>query len=181
MTDLTKTVIRSSLIKLLEEKPVSKITVKDIVEECGVNRNTFYYHYQDIPSLLEEIIIAESDRIISNYTEFSSIEDCFDVAISFAMENKKTVLHIHNSNNRELYEQFLWRVCEHAVSEFINHTVTDDIIPDEDKAVFIQHYKCMCYGLISDWLNSGMKTDVKADFHRFCEIKRKLGDPILSL
>ena len=57
--------IKNSFIKLLIERPISQITVKDIVGDCGVNRNSFYYHFQDIPSLLEEIIVemtAEGDR-----------------------------------------------------------------------------------------------------------------------
>ena len=56
MANLTKQAIKASLMDLLEDRPYSKITVKDIVEHCGINRNSFYYHYQDIPALIEEII-----------------------------------------------------------------------------------------------------------------------------
>ena len=52
MADFTKKAIKESLRKLLEERPLSRITVKDIAATCGINRNTFYYHYQDIPMLL---------------------------------------------------------------------------------------------------------------------------------
>ena len=44
MPNFTKKAIRESFIKLLNERPLNKITVKDIVEDCGVNRNSFYYH-----------------------------------------------------------------------------------------------------------------------------------------
>ena len=57
MPPFAKREIKNSFIKLLTERPISQITVKDIVEDCGVNRNSFYYHFQDIPSLLEEIIV----------------------------------------------------------------------------------------------------------------------------
>ena len=43
MSQFTKRAIMETFIKLLGEHPLDKITVKDIVEECGVNRNTFYY------------------------------------------------------------------------------------------------------------------------------------------
>ena len=49
-------------MKLLNEQPLSKISVRDIVEDCGINRNSFYYHFQDIPSLIEEIIKEEADK-----------------------------------------------------------------------------------------------------------------------
>ena len=50
MPPFAKREIKNSFIKLLTERPISQITVKDIVEDCGVNRNSFYYHFQDIPS-----------------------------------------------------------------------------------------------------------------------------------
>lgn len=61
MSGFTKQAIRNSFIKLLNERPVSQITVKDIVEDCGINRNSFYYHYQDLPSMIQEIILDELD------------------------------------------------------------------------------------------------------------------------
>lgn len=49
----TKEIIRDAFWELLEEKPYNKITVQDIVNRCQVNRNTFYYHFQNIPALME--------------------------------------------------------------------------------------------------------------------------------
>ena len=67
MPPFAKREIKNSFIKLLTERPISQITVKDIVEDCGVNRNSFYYHFQDIPSLLEEIL-----TISINYSSMPS-------------------------------------------------------------------------------------------------------------
>ena len=53
MAGFAKKAIRDSFIKLLNERPLSQITVRDIVDACGVNRNTFYYYFQDIPQLVE--------------------------------------------------------------------------------------------------------------------------------
>ena len=67
MPGFTKQAIRNPSMKLLNERPVSQITVKDIVQDCGINRNSFYYHYQDIPSMIEEIILEETDEIIRRH------------------------------------------------------------------------------------------------------------------
>ena len=64
MANFTKKAIRASFIKLLNEKPLTQITVRDIVEDCGVNRNTFYYYYQDLPQLMENIVNEDAERII---------------------------------------------------------------------------------------------------------------------
>ena len=48
MSQITKRALATSLKKLLAQKPLSKITISDITEDCGMNRMTFYYHFQDI-------------------------------------------------------------------------------------------------------------------------------------
>ena len=58
--------------QILEEKPYSKITVQNIVDCCQVNRNTFYYHFKDIPDLAEYSIKAWTDQVIQNNCEFGS-------------------------------------------------------------------------------------------------------------
>ena len=51
----TKELIIQALLELLNERPLFRITVKDIVERCKVNRNTFYYHFRDIPDVVEYV------------------------------------------------------------------------------------------------------------------------------
>ena len=53
MSDTTKRALETSLKNLLLKKPVYKITINDITEDCGVNRATFYYHFKDIYDLIE--------------------------------------------------------------------------------------------------------------------------------
>ena len=67
MAGFTKKAIRESFVKLLSEKPFSQITVRDIVEDCGVSRNTFYYYYNDLPHLAESIVNEDAERIIQEH------------------------------------------------------------------------------------------------------------------
>ena len=53
MSQVTKRALEASLKKLLLEKPLHKITVSDITDDCGINRMTFYYHFKDIYDLVE--------------------------------------------------------------------------------------------------------------------------------
>ena len=64
MASFTKKAIRDSFVKLLNEKSLSQITIRDIVDDCGVNRNTFYYYSQDLPQLVESIVDEDAERII---------------------------------------------------------------------------------------------------------------------
>ena len=64
MPNFTKRAIKEAFVALLDERPLNKITVKDVVEACGINRNSFYYHFQDLPALLEEIIAQQVQELI---------------------------------------------------------------------------------------------------------------------
>ena len=103
--------IMESLLKLLEERPLSKITVKDIVDDCGINRNTFYYHYQDVLDLAEQICEDECDSVVSRYPQINSIEECIEALTQFARENKRAIMHIYRSDKQGTYEASLWRMC----------------------------------------------------------------------
>ena len=172
MANLTEKAIKASALKLLNDKPINQITVKDIVEDCGINRNSFYYHFRDLPSLIEEMVTEQAENIISEYPSINSLEECLDAAISFAMNNRKAAMHIYNSVSRDIYEQYLWGVCEYVVTTYINSIFGEYDISDFDKEVIINFYKCACFGQILDWQRSGMKSDIKKQFMRMCEIKK---------
>ena len=106
MPNFTKIAIKQSFVKLLNERPLKQITVRDIVEDCGINRNSFYYHFSDIPTLLEEIIMDDAIRIIAEHPAVDNIEDCLIAVIEFARENKRAIMHIYNSVNNGLIAIF---------------------------------------------------------------------------
>ena len=97
MTQFTSKAIEESFIRLLNERPLDKITIKDIVDDCGISRNTFYYHFQDITALLEHVLNADVERVLSQHLDMDSWEDGFISAARFALENKRLVYHIYNS------------------------------------------------------------------------------------
>ena len=71
MPSFTKKAIMESFVRLAGKKPLDKITVRDIVDDCGINRNTFYYYFQDIYAVLEEYC----DLILAKLPQNSSIFD----------------------------------------------------------------------------------------------------------
>ncbi|MBQ9483764.1 MAG: TetR/AcrR family transcriptional regulator [Ruminiclostridium sp.] len=180
MANLTERAIKASVLKLLNEKPVNQITIKDIVEDCGINRNSFYYHFRDLPSLIEEMVLGQAELIIEQYPSISSLEECLDAAVSFAMSNRKAAMHIYNSVSRDVYEQYLWRVCEYAVTKYIDGIFGETKVNDLDREVLIDFYKCACFGIILDWQSTGMKSDLKEQFARLCELKKGVIEEIAA-
>ena len=70
---LTKRALAASITTLLEKKPLDRITIKDITDECGVTRNTFYYHFQDVYDLLSYIFREQADPV--SYTHLHGEND----------------------------------------------------------------------------------------------------------
>ena len=104
MSNLTEQAIKASFLKLLTERPLSRISVKDITDDCGINRNSFYYHFHDIPQLMEKIVLDQTNSLIEAYPDISSLGECVDVAFHFIVENKRSINHIYYSLNREVFE-----------------------------------------------------------------------------
>ena len=172
MPNFTKKAIKETFLALLDERPLSKITVKDIVEACGINRNSFYYHFQDLPALLEEIIAERVQDLIDRHPTVDSLEDCFDAALGFVLENRRAVLHIYNSMSRDVFERYLMNVCHYVVRTYVESDFAGRPVEEKDKEMIIRYHKCECFGNLIDWLNSGMKDDISAYFHRIYQLKR---------
>lgn len=180
MANFTKQAIKASVLKLLEQRPLSRISVRDIVEDCGVNRNTFYYHFQDIPALIEEIITEEAERIISQYPRPDSIEECLSVAVEFSLKHKKAVLHIYDSLSRDVYNRNLLKICDHVISTYIDNLPDGRKIDGDDKNVIEWLYRCECFGIITEWLMHGMAEDIADAFRRVCELRRGFIEEMLN-
>jgi len=72
---ITKKALAKSLKELMNSIPLNKISVKEIVNNCGLNRQTFYYHFQDIYNLLEWIYETEAVESISQYRSYNTWTD----------------------------------------------------------------------------------------------------------
>ena len=98
MMNRTKDAIVAAFGELLTERPLSKITVKDIVDRCEISRNTFYYHFEGIPSLLEQTVKYMTDQIIQAHSKFGSPMDCIAPFVHYCTDNKKAILHSEHEN-----------------------------------------------------------------------------------
>jgi len=170
MANFTRRAIKETFIHLLEERPLNDITVKDIVERCGINRNSFYYHYQDIPALIEEIIKEDAEAIIRAYPSVTTIVDGFDAVIEFAAQHRRAILHIYRSVSWEVFERKLMQVCEYFVGSYADTALAQEPIPPEDRKTIVDYYKCVCFGLTIGWLDSGMSEEYIRSI-RFDELK----------
>ena len=65
MINQTKHILEESLKKLMLEKPLDKITIRDLTEDCGISRMAFYYHFKDIYDLVEWSCLEDATRALA--------------------------------------------------------------------------------------------------------------------
>ena len=159
MSQLTKRAITESFMKLINQVPFDKITVKDIVEDCGVNRNTFYYHYSDIYALLDEILANETQRVLTENLDEQSWKDSILESCSFALKNKRGIYHIYNSLSRRKIDTYFYQVMGRIMHDFVKKQAEDMPVKAEDIRLISDFYKCAFVGMILQWLDGGMKDD----------------------
>ena len=160
MSSFTKEVIIKTLFELLNEKPLAKITVKDIVERCGVNRNTFYYHFRDISDVVECALKREVDKAFEQPVEIYSVLECLEVLVNLIGENRKAMLHIYGSLQRENFTNALDKMCQYIVSQYAEHNFDPEILEKEEVKVLMHFYKCVMIGVILDWMDHRMSYDL---------------------
>ena len=98
MSKHTKYALGESLKKILQKKPLNKITVTEIVNDCGVNRMTFYYHFHDIYDLLEWVCVKDAEKALEGKSYHSNWQEGLANLLSKVQENKEFVRRLSEKN-----------------------------------------------------------------------------------
>lgn len=86
--------------EMLRTKPMSKISVSALTRQCGMNRKTFYYHFEDIYALVEWTIEQEMFRVIRQYDVTVDYDRIIDYVIDYMDKNHPILYNIYNSMGR---------------------------------------------------------------------------------
>ena len=103
----TKKMLSASLKHGMEKKSLSKITVTDIVTDCGLNRKTFYYHFQDVPDLLKWTLEQEAVDVVKQFDLLNELEEALRFAVRYIRENSHMINCAYDSIGRDELKRFL--------------------------------------------------------------------------
>ena len=159
MSQITKNALENSLKKLLLEKPLSKITVKDIAEDCGISRMTFYYHFRDVYELVEWSCYEDASRALEGKKHYSDWKEGFYQIFLAVKENKPFVLNVYHSVSREQIENYLFRLTFDLIKGVVEEESKGMVVRDEDKAFITNVYKYAFVGIVLDWIKGDMLKD----------------------
>ena len=105
-SDTAKREICAALKGLMAQKPLTKITINDIAEDCGINRMTFYYHFKDIYDLVEWSCLEDAKRALDEKKTYETWQQGFLQIFEAVQENKPFILNAYRCISREQMEQF---------------------------------------------------------------------------
>ena len=166
----TKYALASALKKMMEVKPLDKITVKDLVEICGVNRQTFYYHFDDVYDLLEWVFEEDANHVLPKKVIYENWRQDVLQWFRYLRDNSTFALNVYNSNNRQYMLRYIEGRMRGCISGFADIVSEGMNIAKQDYDYIIDFYACGVTGIISRWMDMGMPEMSEQDSDRFLKI-----------
>lgn len=159
MPNRTKEMLAESLMKLLARRTLDKITIQDIVDDCGYNRQTFYYHFHDIYDLIDWIFAAQTQELIEKCRACGSLDVGVEAVIAYMRGNRRLILNILRSVNGEKLLDNLYRSAQSIVlSALENHPGVQELSA-EYRELVAEAFKYALAGLLIDWMRAGIPED----------------------
>ena len=156
MSDLTKQALIASFKKLLETEPFDKITISDITNDCGLSRQTFYYHFRDIFDMIRWIYNSESLNEIGGRGGYGTWQDKIRELFDYTLNNKSLILGTFNSKCRNDLVGYYMDVIIRKISDIVEMK-SDGDIAEKDKKFIASVYAYAFVGIMVDWISDGMK------------------------
>ena len=164
-----------ALITLLEKKDFEYITIKQICDTAGVNRSTFYLHYENTSDLLKETTRYIIDKHLSYYEidkqrislqfEKCRREDLLFITdeyltpyLTFIKDNQRlfkvSIKQFHSMNMDEVYGKMFEHIFRPILARFC--------VPEEEHSYVMKFYLTGVFAIVMEWLNHNCSDDIKS-------------------
>lgn len=161
MSQITKRALEASLKNLLLKKPLDKITINDIAEDCGISRMTFYYHFKDIYDLIEWSCVEDAKKALEGKKTYDTWQEGFLQIFEAVQDNKPFIMNVYRSVSREQVEQYLYKLTYDLLIGVVEEQAAGMEVSANDKKFIADFYKYAYVGLMLDWIRGDMKDDPK--------------------
>lgn len=156
MSKYTKKRIMTAFLYLLNEKSMDRLTVKDIIETAEINRNTFYYYFEDIYDLLRQVFKNKLEDFSNATEKCDTFYEEFIRSAEFLMQNKKAMSHIYHSKDKELLQKYIEKVTTIFVERFVRTATVSYEISEDGIEYLTRFYSYTIVGYIMHWIQEEM-------------------------
>ena len=170
MSQITKRAISASLKHLLLQKPLGKITINDIAEDCGINRMTFYYHFKDIYDLIEWTCVEDASRALEGKKTYDTWQQGLLQIFEAVLDNKPFIMNVYRSVSREQVETYLYLLTYELVLGVVREKAGGLSVRVEDMDFIATVYQYAFVGLMLDWIKNDMKGEPEVIVDRLAQV-----------
>ena len=170
MSSSTKESLAAALKQMMNVKPIGKITVKDMVEICGVHRQTFYYHSDDVYDLLEWGFEEDANRFLPQKVVYEHWREDIMIYLDYLQENSTFALNVYNSNSRLYMLRYLEEKMEGCIRSFAEIVSEGQNIDRQDFEFVVKFYSKCAIGLIAQWMDLGMQLPKEITVERILKV-----------
>lgn len=156
MAKFTQKAIMVSFMELLKTKSLDKVTVKDIVESCEINRNTFYYYYSDIYELLEDVFRVETEKVMDEDEPCTTFYEEYLRSATLILRYKEAIIHIYHSKSKDVLERYIKNITRELVQKFVLKAAQGYTISEGNIKYISNFYSYAIVGSTLHWIHEGM-------------------------
>ena len=151
-TLMTKKALAASLKKLMEKKLLSKITIKEIIEDCNVNRKTFYYHFQDINHLVKWTFEEEAVEVLKQYDLMIDYKDAISFILSYVEKNKLICNCALDALGRDELKIFFQKDFLNVIGRTVEQLSEGMSVSGDFKVFLINFYTDALASVLINWI-----------------------------
>lgn len=160
MSSNMKMKIAEVVYQLMQKKTIDKITVKDVSDKCGISRPTFYYHFQDIYSVVDWTIQQKVDQLVKQSSKAQTHEEAIRLFVRFCIEDRKMVNRLLQSQQRQAIEKAVVEgIQQYLISTLLENETANQLSLEEGKMVV----EFCSYGIVGICMKHCNDKDVDED------------------
>ena len=156
-SQITKKALALSIKKLMETIPLAKLTIREIVNNCGINRQTFYYHFKDKFDLVNWIYYSEAIESISDCRNYAHWTDGMYKTLVYFMNNKSFYINALNTPGQNGFDGYLFEKTYDLIMGVVNDISTNLKVTITDKNFIADFYTHAFVGITVQWIKDSMK------------------------
>ncbi|OZG62250.1 TetR family transcriptional regulator [Bifidobacterium lemurum] len=162
MAQTTKRAMEASLKRLLLVKPLNKITISDIAEDCGISRMTFYYHFKDIYDLVEWSCQEDAGRALQGNRTADTWQTGFLSILESVRANKPFIMNVYQCVSRERVERYLYEITYDLLIDVVREESVGLHVREDDQEFIAHLFKYAFVGIVLEWIADDMSEEPSA-------------------
>lgn len=159
-----KRLIAETLLEMLKKKRLEKITVKELVDACGISRQTFYYHFKDVLEVVEWWSQETYKRVVSASLKAGDAREALGIFLNFGIQYREVIQSLLESRWRTQMEMLMVNTVSAYLKDMLEHTFPNVSISAADLEAFLHFYAYGIAGLLFEYSVKGISDqEVMAD------------------